>query len=167
MNIWRYFCCDISWKLGSHCFVLFCFGSLKSLGMTGVFESGFSLALGYASEYCINTYGGYGPMFISMLSDPGEIWDEYFVVDGQFPSLEKLQEYDGFVVTGSRHDAHANEVWIEKLCGLLQRIHEMKKKSLCVCFGHQVYTHHLIFSLLHKLHLNISRTSRPGCCHYF
>ncbi|KAG0582537.1 hypothetical protein M758_3G066700 [Ceratodon purpureus] len=96
------------------------------------------LTTGHAAEYCVNKYGGYGPMFITMLSDPGEIWDEYFVVDGQFPSLEELQKYDGFVVTGSRHDAHADEEWIERLCGVLQRIHEMKKKSLCVCFGHQV-----------------------------
>lgn len=96
------------------------------------------LTTGRAADYCLDNYGGYGPMFITMLSDPGETWDEYFVVDGQFPSLEELQKYDGFVVTGSRHDAHGDEEWIEKLCGVLQQIHEMKKKSLCVCFGHQV-----------------------------
>lgn len=102
------------------------------------FGRGLVLGSGYAAEYCLETYGGYGRMFISMLSDPGEQWDEYLVVDGQFPSQEELQKYDGFVVTGSRHDAHGNEEWIEKLCGVLQQLHEMKKKSLCVCFGHQV-----------------------------
>jgi GMP synthase-like glutamine amidotransferase len=119
---------------------------VKSLVIIGV-----SIAIGHAAEYCVDTYGGYGPMFITMLSDPGETWDEYFVVDGQFPSLDELPKYDGFVVTGSRHDAHADEEWIERLCGILQRIHEMKKKSLCVCFGHQVRTHQLILSLIHGL----------------
>ncbi|XP_024383093.1 gamma-glutamyl peptidase 5 isoform X2 [Physcomitrium patens] len=57
---------------------------------------------------------------------------------GQFPSPEELQMYDGFVVTGSRHDAHGDEEWIEKLCGVLRHINYMRKKSLCVCFGHQV-----------------------------
>lgn len=77
-------------------------------------------------------------MFIAMLSEPGEVWDEYFVLEGQFPSPEELQMYDGFVVTGSRHDAHGDEEWIEKLCGVLRHINYMRKKSLCVCFGHQV-----------------------------
>lgn len=96
------------------------------------------LTTGHGAPYCEQKYGGYGPMFIKMLSDPGEEWDEYFVVEGQFPDPNELHKYDGFVVTGSRHDAHGNEEWIEKLCGVLQQLHDMKKKSLCVCFGHQV-----------------------------
>lgn len=106
---------------------------------------------GHGAPYCEQKYGGYGPMFIKMLSDPGEEWDEYFVVEGHFPDPNELHKYDGFVVTGSRHDAHANEEWIEKLCGVLQQLHDMKKKSLCVCFGHQVlYRIHFTIRNLHK-----------------
>ena len=48
------------------------------------------------------------------------------------------RQFDGFVVTGSRHDAHGPEDWISKLCEVLQRIHANKQKVLGVCFGHQV-----------------------------
>lgn len=98
-----------------------------------------SSTTGHAAEYTINTYGSYGQMFVKLLSDPGEIWDEIFVVEGKFPSEEELEKYDGFVITGSRHDAHGDEDWIERLCTVLQRIHEKRKKLLGVCFGHQVW----------------------------
>lgn len=120
------------------------------------------LTTGHAAEYCVAKYGGYGSMFITMLSDPGEEWDEYYVVEGQFPSPEELHKYDGFVVTGSRHDAHGDEEWIAKLCEILQQLHEMKKKSLCVCFGHQVryltlmlYSYWLLNFKILKIYLSI------------
>ncbi|KAL2613058.1 hypothetical protein R1flu_024750 [Riccia fluitans] len=67
-----------------------------------------------------------------------DTWDVYPVVEGIFPSDEDLEKYDGFVLTGSRHDAHANEPWILKLCELLQSLHEKKSRMLGICFGHQV-----------------------------
>lgn len=88
--------------------------------------------------YVKKRYGGYFTLFASMLSEPGESWDLFRVVDGQFPAMEDLCKYDGFVVTGSRHDAHGNDVWILKLCHLLQTLNTMGIKVLGICFGHQV-----------------------------
>jgi len=97
------------------------------------------LTAGHAADYTTKTYGGYGPMFVKMLREPDEIWDEILVVEGQFPSEEELDKYEGFVITGSRHDAHGHEEWIQKLCSLLQKLHERRRKLLGVCFGHQVH----------------------------
>ncbi|KAL3680021.1 hypothetical protein R1sor_022977 [Riccia sorocarpa] len=96
------------------------------------------LLTGHASDYTERIYGGYSKLFIKLLGDPQDTWDVYPVVEGIFPSDEDLEKYDGFVVTGSRHDAHADEPWILKLCALLQSIHEKKRKMLGICFGHQV-----------------------------
>lgn len=97
------------------------------------------LMTGHAPDGAIKKYGGYGEMFVHLLSDPGETWDIFAVIEGKFPSDEELDSYDGFVVTGSRHDAHGSEPWIEKLCEILQRLHEKQKRTLGVCFGHQVW----------------------------
>jgi GMP synthase-like glutamine amidotransferase len=100
--------------------------------------SSFSFATGHSAEYCQRVYGGYGSLFVKLLKDPDEIWDEILVIEGQLPTAEDLDKYDGFIVTGSRHDAHGEEEWIERLCGILKQIHEKQKKLLGVCFGHQV-----------------------------
>jgi len=89
-------------------------------------------------DYVKKRYGGYFSLFANMLGEPGESWDLFRVVDGQFPAMEDLCKYAGFVVTGSRHDAHGNDVWILKLCHLLQTLHTMAIKVLGICFGHQV-----------------------------
>ncbi|KAE8687148.1 hypothetical protein F3Y22_tig00111022pilonHSYRG00135 [Hibiscus syriacus] len=60
------------------------------------------------------------------------------VVDGEFPDISELYKYDGFVISGSPHDAYGNDQWILKLCFLLQTLDAMKKKVLGICFGHQV-----------------------------
>jgi GMP synthase-like glutamine amidotransferase len=88
--------------------------------------------------YLQKRYGGYFTLFANMLSEPGETWDLFRVVDGQFPATEDLCKYHGFVVTGSRYDAHGNDVWILKLCHLLQTLNTMGTKILGICFGHQV-----------------------------
>eukprot|EP00850_Spirogloea_muscicola_P004767 SM000021S06400 [mRNA] locus=s21:15045:16629:+ [translate_table: standard] len=82
------------------------------------------LEAGHPSEYTAARYGGYGAMFVDLLADPGESW-------AVFP-------YDGFVITGSRHDAHGDEPWILRLCSTLRAVHACRRRVLGVCFGHQV-----------------------------
>eukprot|EP00249_Psilotum_nudum_P028895 c38887_g1_i1 orf=343-1125(-) len=96
------------------------------------------LLAGQTLEYVQKKYGGLGCLFVKFLSDPGETWDIFPVIKGHFPTDEELQKYDGFVVTGSRHDAHGGEDWIQKLCQLIQKVHQKRKKLLGICFGHQV-----------------------------
>ncbi|KAI5060357.1 hypothetical protein GOP47_0024777 [Adiantum capillus-veneris] len=94
---------------------------------------------GHASPFCISNYGGYGQMMVDLLrDDPSETWDILPIVDGFQPSLQQLDTYQGFVITGSKHDAHGNEPWILSLCDMLRHLHTQRKKILGICFGHQI-----------------------------
>ncbi|CAN6819721.1 unnamed protein product [Brassica oleracea] len=92
------------------------------------------------SEFVKKAYGGYFNVFISTFGDEGEQWDLFRVVDGDFPDDEDLDSYDGFIISGSPHDAFADADWIVKLCSLCQKLDEMEKKVLGICFGHQIIT---------------------------
>lgn len=90
------------------------------------------------SEYVKEVYGGYFNVFVAAFGEEGERWDLFRVVEGQFPNMNELYKYDGFVVSGSPYDAYGNDLWILKLCFLLQTLDAMEKKVLGICFGHQV-----------------------------
>lgn len=90
------------------------------------------------SDYVKKFHGGYLNVFAAALGGEGEKWDVFHVVDGEFPAPDDLHRYEGFVVSGSPHDAYGSECWVQELCFLLQTLFAMKKKVLGVCFGHQV-----------------------------
>ncbi|XP_031263705.1 gamma-glutamyl peptidase 5-like [Pistacia vera] len=90
------------------------------------------------SDYVKKVYGGYFNVFIAAFGEEGERWDLFRVVEGEFPDMNELQKYDGFVVSGSPFNAYGNDYWILKLCFLLQTLDSMEKKVLGICFGHQV-----------------------------
>ncbi|KAL7589877.1 hypothetical protein Lser_V15G38042 [Lactuca serriola] len=92
------------------------------------------------SEYVKKVYGGYFNVFVAAFGEEEveERWDSYRVVDGEFPDMNELQDYDGFVVSGSPYDAYGDDNWILELCVLLQTLDSMQKKVLGICFGHQV-----------------------------
>ncbi|CAH8364277.1 unnamed protein product [Eruca vesicaria subsp. sativa] len=92
------------------------------------------------SEFVKKAYGGYFNVFVSSFGDEGEQWDLFRVVDGDFPDEKDLDSYDGFIISGSPHDAFADADWIVKLCSLCEKLDEMKKKVLGICFGHQIIT---------------------------
>lgn len=90
------------------------------------------------NEYVEKKHGGYFDLFQKLLREEGETWEVFRVVDGEFPAVEELHNFAGFVVTGSRFDAHGNDLWILKLCRLLKTLHAMRIKVLGICFGHQI-----------------------------
>ncbi|KAK6942343.1 Glutamine amidotransferase [Dillenia turbinata] len=90
------------------------------------------------SDYVKKVYGGYFNVFVAAFGEKGETWDLFRVVDGEFPGMDELHKYDGFVISGSPFDAYGNDYWILKLCFLLQTLDAMEKKVLGICFGHQV-----------------------------
>ncbi|KAI5070925.1 hypothetical protein GOP47_0013176 [Adiantum capillus-veneris] len=96
------------------------------------------LVAGHATDYLRKLYGGLAGLFEQLLSDLEETWHIFRVVDGEFPSDENVRNYEGFVITGSRYDAHSNEPWVLQLCKLVQKLHFEKIKLLGICFGHQV-----------------------------
>ncbi|CAK9137863.1 unnamed protein product [Ilex paraguariensis] len=90
------------------------------------------------SDYVKKVYGGYFNVFLAAFGEEGEKWDLFRVVDGEFPTTSELQDYDGFIISGSSFDAYGNDYWVLKLCFLLKSVVAMKKKVLGICFGHQV-----------------------------
>ncbi|KAF3951125.1 hypothetical protein ACB098_01G335000 [Castanea mollissima] len=90
------------------------------------------------SDYAKKVYGGYFNVYLAAFGEEGESWDLFRVIDDEFPDVNELQNYDGFVVSGSPSDAYGNDIWILKLCLLLQTLDAMEKKVLGICFGHQV-----------------------------
>jgi len=57
-------------------------------------------------------------------------------------SEEEWNSYDGILIPGSFSCAYANDDWIEKLKGVIQsEIHAKCRKTLAVCFGHQIFAH--------------------------
>ncbi|CAN4107891.1 unnamed protein product [Withania somnifera] len=73
-----------------------------------------------------------------MLAEEGETWDFFRVAHGEFPADDEIDEFDGFVITGSCNDAHGNDLWICKLLNLLKKLDALNKKVLGICFGHQI-----------------------------
>ncbi|XP_010268450.1 PREDICTED: gamma-glutamyl peptidase 5-like [Nelumbo nucifera] len=90
------------------------------------------------SDFVKKMYGGYFNVFMNAFAEEGEQWDLFRVVDGEFPDMDELDEYHGFVISGSPFDAFGNDLWILKLCLLLQTVDAMGKKVVGICFGHQV-----------------------------
>lgn len=90
------------------------------------------------SEYVKKKYNGYFNVFVGAFGDEGKSWDLFRVVEGEFPSTEELNKYQGFVVSGNPHDAYGDDLWILRLCSLIRTLDAMKKKVLGICFGHQV-----------------------------
>lgn len=90
------------------------------------------------SDYVKKVYDGYFNVYLAAFGEEGERWELFRVIDGEFPDVNELQNYDGFVVSGSPSDAYGNDYWILKLCLLLQTLDAMEKKILGICFGHQV-----------------------------
>ncbi|KAK7291931.1 hypothetical protein RIF29_07492 [Crotalaria pallida] len=90
------------------------------------------------SDYVKKVYGGYLNVYVEAFGEEGERWDLFRVYEGEFPDLSELHKYDGFVISGSTSDAHGNELWVLKLCFILQTLDAMEKKVLGICFGHQV-----------------------------
>lgn len=92
------------------------------------------------SEYVKKVHGGYYNVFVKAFGEEGEEWDLFRIVDGEFPQIEDINNFDGFVVSGSPYDAYANDPWILTLCFFIQTLYTMNKTLLGVCFGHQVHS---------------------------
>ncbi|KAE8377367.1 Aldehyde/histidinol dehydrogenase [Aspergillus bertholletiae] len=94
----------------------------------------------------LNRYGTYGAIFNRWLNNglqglgvtDTEIqttnWD--VVKESVFP---KPEDFDALLLTGSKHDAHADIPWINELCKYIHDIHEQHHKPIIgICFGHQI-----------------------------
>ncbi len=65
----------------------------------------------------------------------GWVFTAVQVKDGAFP--ERVEQFDGYVITGSPASANGGEAWIEKLMAFIREIDKRKIPTIGVCFGHQ------------------------------
>ena len=65
--------------------------------------------------------------------------DTFEVQQGTFPVADN---YDGFVITGSRDSVYDDFPWIAELVEFLRGVHEKQQKIVGICFGHQLMAHY-------------------------
>ena len=74
--------------------------------------------------------------FLQLLREPGQQWDVFDVEHGAFP--ERLDAYQGLVITGSPANAYDHDPWIVRLVETAGAAHRQGIPLLGICFGHQV-----------------------------
>lgn len=96
------------------------------------------LATGITPPELIDEYGSYADMFISLLGkeDPGMSFEVFDVREDEFPA--SIEEFDGWVITGSRCGVYDNLPWMQRLETLIRDIYSAGQPLVGICFGHQI-----------------------------
>ena len=76
--------------------------------------------------------------FVDLLAptNPRAILDIYYVSEYEFP--ESLDDYDGYLLTGSPASVHDDYDWIGQLTQLVLDANQKNKRIVASCFGHQL-----------------------------
>lgn len=77
------------------------------------------------------------------LNSEEEEWVGFHAIRGEVPLTEDLQNFDGFLISGSISSVNDNEEWIVKLLEFIRNAAELSKgkqrpKIVGICFGHQL-----------------------------
>ena len=87
----------------------------------------------------------YPDMFETLFADQPNSTDFQFtivaVIDGVFP--QSVDDYDGYLVTGSAYGVYDNAPFISRLMTFIQKIFAAGKPLVGICFGHQIVAHAL------------------------
>jgi GMP synthase-like glutamine amidotransferase len=80
--------------------------------------------------------GDYPDMFARLLDGHGFTFRTFRVVEGQFPT--SVTECDGWLITGSRHGAYEDHLWIPPLEQFIRDSFAAHVPMVGICFGHQI-----------------------------
>lgn len=94
------------------------------------------LRTGHSPDELVETLGTYDAMFERLLDGNDFTFETFSVLDGVFPNGP--QDADGWLITGSKHGAYEDHVWIPPLEDLIRDINTSGKPMIGVCFGHQI-----------------------------
>ncbi|SNR25937.1 type 1 glutamine amidotransferase [Puniceibacterium sediminis] len=94
------------------------------------------LQTGHVADDLVAENGDYPEIFAQFLSGRGLTFQNYAVVDGEFP--DGPEDADGWLITGSRFGAYEDHPWIAPLEQLVRDIYASGLPLIGVCFGHQI-----------------------------
>lgn len=94
------------------------------------------LQTGHVPDSLQPTNGDYSEIFPKFLAGRGLEFENYAVVDNEFPSEATVA--DGWLITGSRFGAYEDMPWIGRLEQLVRDIYALGLPMVGVCFGHQI-----------------------------
>ena len=80
------------------------------------------------------------PVFFALVSEELE-FTSYDVQHFEYP--DRLDEVDAYLITGSKSSVYENKGWIEELKRFVVTLDSAKKKTVGICFGHQIVAHAL------------------------
>jgi len=103
------------------------------------------LLAGHTNKAMRPRFPDYADLFIALFAKSPLAADFTFtslaVVDDVFP--ERIDDYDGYLVTGSAYGVYDDAPFIPKLITLIQDIHAAGMPLAGLCFGHQIIAHAL------------------------
>ncbi len=89
-------------------------------------------------EEFVAEFGEYPDMFMRLLrgADPKLEFAVYDVEQGEYP--EDIEEVDAYLITGSKSSVYEDQDWIRRLLDFVRQLHQQRKQTIGICFGHQL-----------------------------
>lgn len=94
------------------------------------------LQTGHVPDVLVAQSGTYPDMFRRLLADQGFSFQDYAVVDMEFPA--SVHDCDGWLLTGSRHGAYEDHPFIPPLEAFIRAAYAAGVPMVGICFGHQI-----------------------------
>ena len=96
------------------------------------------LEAGYINPALKDNYPPYSHLFKDFLKCNLRKWNvsSYRLYRSEFP--HNVNQFDGFIITGSSFGVYENYFWIIKTIRLINQIINKKKQLVGICFGHQI-----------------------------
>ena len=96
------------------------------------------LEAGYINPALKDKYPPYSDLFKDFLKYKTRNWhvSSYRLYESEFP--DSINDFDGFIITGSSFGVYENFSWIVKTIRLINQIISKKKQLVGICFGHQI-----------------------------
>ena len=92
---------------------------------------------------------GFGKRLVDIFSKQGtkshEEWLPIYAVSGKLPDIKEIEEYSGFIISGSHHSVNDDKEWVRNLEKFVLAVKELQTKNnngcprlFGICYGHQM-----------------------------